>query len=577
MRIDFFTFFKDLKNYRLNFLKKDLIAAFSVALFAIPQSIAYAALAGLPPIAGIFSAIFGTIFTSVFCSAKHMVSGPSTGVSILLQTALADVLYNFYGPNFTEDQLLYVLMHLVFMVGIIQMAAGLFNIEKILQFISRSVIWGYFIGVFFAIFINQLFPLFGVSSIQGDRSVLVRGIHFLGMVQSFNWIALLLGLFCFVFLFVFRKKSPLLPIPLFMLIAASIIAFFLPGQVDLLSLNGIKLEKGFIDLDFPFVSLAIVVEAFPSAVAIALLGIFEVFSTSRGLGAKTGENTKINQEVFAIGLSNTALSFIHGAMPASGSISRSLLNLRLGAKSRFSALFSGIFVGFGVYFAYPLIGNIPLTALAALLIAMIPSIIDTEKVKICLKATTGDAVVFILTFISCLIFRLDIAFFIGIVISVIFYLKNAADPHMVEYSFNPKGRLVAINSNEREMKRIRIIGIGGELFFGVADFFQQTLQTIAEDPFVRVIVLRLNGVYHVDASICFTLLRLHEYLITTNRYLVITGITPDVLTVFERSSFLQKIGKDNLFLTDEGNPQLSTWKGCLRAKDLITSEIEDND
>ena len=204
-----------------------------------------------------------------------------------------------------------------------------------------------------------------------------------------------------------------------------------------------------------------------------------------------------------------------------------------------------------------------------MLISTVLGIVDFKQVSISLKSTRGDFLAFCLTFICCFFFRLDIAFYIGIVISIAFYLKKAAEPHLQEYAFNTKGRLVTISSKDSD-RRVRIIGYGGELFFGVADFFQSTLQAIAEKPSVQVIILRLNGVYHVDASICFALLRLSEYMKATNRHLIITGVTQEVLDVFKSSSIYQTIGSENFFLTDDLNPQLSTWLGCLKAKEFLS-------
>ena len=125
---------------------------------------------------------------------------------------------------------------------------------------------------------------------------------------------------------------------------------------------------------------------------------------------------------------------------------------------------------------------------------------------------------------------------------------------------------------------MRIVGYAGELFFGVADFFQKTLQTIAEEKSVQVIVLRLNGVFHVDASICYALLNLAEYMQATDRHVVITGVTEEVLEVFKKSTIYEQLGKENFFLTDDIKPQFSTWKGCLRAKELMqTSTVKKED
>jgi SulP family sulfate permease len=153
--------FKYLRGYRWKYFKDDIFASFSVTLLTIPQSIAYSMLAGLPPIAGIFSAIFGTVFVGAFGSSKHLIAGPTTAVAILLQTSISNIMYNYFANvSGVEREILSlnILCYIVLIIGIIQIIFGFFNMGKILQFVSRSVILGYFSGVIIAILVNQLYP-----------------------------------------------------------------------------------------------------------------------------------------------------------------------------------------------------------------------------------------------------------------------------------------------------------------------------------------------------------------------------------------------------------------------------------
>jgi SulP family sulfate permease len=181
----------------------------------------------------------------------------------------------------------------------------------------------------------------------------------------------------------------------------------------------------------------------------------------------------------------------------------------------------------------------------------------------------GDGFVFLLTMISCLIFSLDVAFFIGIVISILFYLKRAAVPHLVEYAFDSSGRLIVVSGNKLMHRKVRIIGISGELFFAAVELVQNTIRKVIKDPSVEVIILRLNKVYHVDASMCFAILRLYDYLKSTSRHLIISGVTEEVWQIFEKSGVIKQLGSDNVFLSEEIKPQLSTWRAAMRAKDLL--------
>jgi SulP family sulfate permease len=579
--VTFFPFL-DLKSYSLKTFKDDILAAFAVALLTIPQSIAYAMLAGLPPIAGLFSAIIASFFVGAFGSSNHMIAGPTTTIAILLQTSIVDVMYNFYPLATAEEQsiiALNILTHIVFLMGFLQILFGLLNMGKILQFVSRSVILGYFAGVVVAIIVNQMPAFLGISISSESQVVIFKLWDLLKHLNEINIPTAVLGLVAILILSLMRKNFPRLPNALIMVVIISSLAYFFNQEywkIGNLKLHFFSLrDLGIVDFpkityQFPFLSIDILNKIFPAAIAITLMGILEVFSVARTVAVKSGQNINSNQEIFAMGVGNTLLSFISGAMPASGSISRSLFNYKNKGKTRLVSILSAVFVVLLILFFFRFIQHISLVALSAILIVLVPAFLDYRQMKLCFKVTKGDGIVFSLTMISCLVFSLDIAFFIGIFMSVATFLNKVAVPHIVEYAFNPAGRLVVVSQKENVGRKVRIIGIAGELFFGSVDLFQNILQEIARDPDVRVIVLRFNNVYYMDASICATILQLNDYFKQTNRSLLISGVSEEVWHVFEKAGIIKNLGEENLFLTDEAQPQLSTWHACIRARDIVS-------
>lgn len=568
---------KDLKGYQFSFLKNDILSAISVSLITIPQSIAYAILAGLSPGAGIFSAIFGTIFVGFFGFSKYFIAGPTTAIAILIQTTVADTLFDYF-PNAVglerEVLSLHILCHIVLIMGILQIIFGFFNMGKILQFVSRTVILGYFFGVVIAIIVNQIFPFFGISHSNLSGPVIFKLRYFFMNVQNLHLATLLLGLISLIILIFLRKKYPKVPSPFLMIILISTAAYLLNRYFfqknHIFSLNDLKITTfPFLHFKMPVLSFKIINIIFPSALVITMLGILETFSVAKTLAIESGDDINYNQQIFSFGITNIILSFFGFSMPASSSMSRTIFNYKSGAKSRLSSIFCGFFILFIITFGWKLIGYIPLVALSAILIAIVPTLLDYKHIKFCFVVTKSDAVVFLLTMLSCLVFSLSIAFFVGIIISIILYLKKAAIPHVVEYAFNTSGRLVIISKKQKKYRRIRIIGIAGELFFANVDLVKNTIQKATKDPYVKVIILRLNNVYHLDASMAFAIMQLHKYLRKTGRYLLISGITQEVGKIFMKASIMKKIGIENLFFTDETNPQLSTWNACMRARELI--------
>ena len=561
----------ELSGYSFSLFGKDLGAATSVALLTIPQSIAYSLLAGLPPTAGIFSAIFGTIFSAAFGSSRYLVSGPSTGVAILLQSSLAEALQTI--PNPTEAQTLYLLAQLVLLVGIIQIVASFLNVGKALQFVSRPVLLGYFSGIAFAIIVNQLFYFLGITG-GGKQPILLKAASIIAQITAWDWASALVGGIAFATYLVLKRAFHAMPYPsLLTLVVAGAAAwgvYFLSG-IQVATLRDYSAVTHMAPYwELPAVNWHALNQLFPAAVAIAFLSMLEVFSISRHFAAVSGKPILVNQDVFGVGMANFALAFISGTMPASGSATRTALNYQVHAQTRIAALGSGLFTAIILFFCWPLVQQIPLAALAALLIATAPTLVNGREIGLAFRATREDAWVFALTLGSCLIFDLDVAFFIGIAISLATYLRKSSVPHLVEYAFNSKGRLVTVNPKNRVNRKIRIIGIGGELYFAAADVFQAALQSIAGDRSLEVIVLRLNNVYNMDGSMCLAIAALNDLLKSEGRHLIISGLTEEVWRVLHRAGLVKQIGLDNLYFTDESNPQFSTWKACARAQELLT-------
>jgi SulP family sulfate permease len=573
--ISFAPFTAELRGYSLPSFRQDVLAALAVALLTIPQSIAYSLLAGLPPTAGLFSAIFGSILTAAMGSSRQLIAGPSTGVAILIQTAIADILANYFetvtGPA-KEALTLHILTQIVLIMGILHIGAAFFNVSKLLQFVSRPVVLGYFAGITVAIAVAQVSYLFGVPS-AGGGTLVSKAIFFVAHLAETNGAALVVGLSTLGVLLFFRRHLRNWPDALFAILAACLIAMaFHRGNSEfrVQTIQDLHLAAQPIpQLTMPLIDFSLINKVFPAAVAIAFLAVLEVFSISRNFASRSGQTVQINQDVFGLGLGNTVLSLVTGAMPCSGSMTRTSLNFRMNAQTRLAAVFSGLFTAVILYFCWPLVELIPLAALAAILIATLPTLTNIQELKLCFRATREDAWVFLLTFLSCLIFSLEIAFFIGIVISIATYLKKSSEPYLVEYAFNAKGRLMVVSPKEDVHRKVRIIGIGGELYFAAADFVQNAMADVVEDSNVEAVVLRLNNVHHMDASMCLALMRLHELLKAKGHYLIISGLTEEVWRVFHRAGLVKQLGVDNLYFTDESNPQFSTWKACLRAQELI--------
>lgn len=590
-------FKKDFERYSWNSLRSDLLAGLAVSMLTLPQSLAYALVAGLPVSTGLYAAIFSSIIVALFGSSRHLIVGPSNAIAILIQGGISSVLFTYYrdvtGPE-REMLVLQILTQLMLLVGAIQILAAFLKLGRLTHFVSHTVIIAYVSGVALALVINQLFPLLGMAVPVDVSSLYERSIYILSHLQAMHWPTALIGVTCLLFLLGIKRIDRKMPAGAIMLAIVAISAYFFNyfynyfGAQEYQFLNWSHIESlvkniavvgdtqgdGFIPkLSWPYFNPGIMNNLLPVAFAIALLSAMEATSTAKSIAASSGQHLATNQEIFGLGLGNFVSSFI-GAMPISGSPSRSSLNYENGSKTRLAAIFNSLFVYLLIVAFGFLISHIPVTAFAALLIASAGNIVNFKQLFLCLKATRSDSFVLVLTLLACLFLSLDIAFYIGVALSITLYLKKAAIPQLVEFTVDEAGVLHSIDHQQQhEPRKIRFIKVEGELFFGAADLFQNTLKSITEDDTTtRVIILQLKNARDIDATACLALQQLYDYLKNSGRHLIGCGITHQIWDVLSDSGMIELIGKNNLFIFDERHPHLSVQKAFLRAYDLTKVE-----
>ncbi|MEI8365693.1 MAG: SulP family inorganic anion transporter [Parachlamydiaceae bacterium] len=592
--ISLLSFKKELSGYTWSTFSQDTIAAFSVALLTVPQAMAYALLAGLPLSAGIFAAIYSSIIASIFGSSRHLIVGPSNALAILVQAGTAEILFTYYrgleGAD-REIMALQILTQLTMLVGIVQILAAGCKLGRLTQFVSHSVVIAYITGTLLAVVVNQLFTFLGVPGNSGGQSIYDRAFYLATHLGQIHWPTALVGAGCLTLLITLKRLDKAIPAPVITLVLAALAVHILgrypvsfisadAAQQDhwqnvMLVGNTGRLNDLIPNVAFPYFDMGLMNSLLPFAFAVALLNIMETSSVAKTLAASSGQRLSVNQEIFGIGLGNLLSSLI-SAMPVSGSASRSGLNYSLGAQTRVAAVMNAAFVGLIIFSFSFLIMHIPLAALSALLLVTAFTILQPRQFFLCQKATTSDAFVLWTTLLSCIFLSLDVAFYVGVIISITLYLKKASIPQLVEYNVDDSGELQTVDfTTTHEHKLIRVIKVEGELFFGAADLFQTTLKTIAEDDIsTRVIILQLKNARDIDATVCLALQHLYGYLKSSGRHLVACGMTQQIWDVLSDSGLVEQIGKENLFIFDERRPHQHMAKALHHARYLAAQSTE---
>lgn len=591
--ITLFSLRKDFVGYSFEAFKQDMTAALTVALLTVPQAMAYSLLAGLPLSAGLFASIYSSIIASVFGSSRHLIVGPSSAIAILVQAGTAEILYTYYrgveGPA-REMAAMQILSQLMLLIGIIQIFVAGCKLGRLTQFVSHSVVIAYIAGTAIAVVVNQLFPFLGVDNIAGSYSIYEKGVYLATHLSEIHVPTAIVGLVSLAMLVGLRRIDKRIPAPviamLFAALAVHVLSNYSIGPVLiegdlqeysrgvlLVSHTG-RLSELVPPFAFPFFDMGLMNHLIPVAFAVSLLNMLETASVAKSLAGDSGQRLSTNQEIFGIGIGNLLSAFI-GALPVSGSASRSGLSYALGAQTRAAAIMSSLFVAVIIASFNFLIMHIPLAALAALLLVTAAYIVQPRQFFLCAKSTNSDAFVLWITLLSCIFFSLDIAFYIGIVISITLYLKKSAVPQLVEYDIDDEGELHAPElSKENECRTIRVIKVEGELFFGAADLFQTTLKAIAEDDTnTKVIILQLRNARDIDATTCLALQQLFRYLKKSGRHLVACGMTQQVWDVLSDSGLVEQIGKEHLFIFDEKNPHGHMLRALHHAR-ILADEPE---
>ncbi len=559
---------REFRSYKRENLRPDLTAAATVALVSIPQAIGFALIAGLPPLMVVMSVVVGGFVAALLTSSHHVVFGPTNSISIIL----AATIYSFAGLALGPAQ---IALLLAFLIGAIQLGAGLAKMGDLTQFISRSVVIGYSTAIAILLIASQLPHLAGVTDVNRGAglfgSLLDAAVHLLH--GDFLPYAAAMGALTFLIFEAIERFFPRAPAEFIGLLLVALASQYL--HLADLGIPTIKDEgalaaavPSFVGMPLGATDLTVIPALLSAALAMAILGMLEAIAISKTLATRSGQRVDANQELISMGAANVTNS-LFGAMPGSASFARSATNFQTGARTQAAAVMSSGIVLVALLFFSPLINYLPVPSIAAVLLRVGWRMIPREQIFLARRSTRADAIVFWVTVTSALFLKLDAAIYVGVGTSLALFLRKAAKPTLIEYTFNDSGNLAAMaDKAERKHAQISIIHVEGELFFGAAEIFQSQVRALAEDDDIKVFILRLKNARHLDATTVMALLELNDYLQRTGRKLLISGISEEVERVLRNSGAMERIGAENVFPA-EINPTISTKRALQRATELL--------
>lgn len=544
--------FETARHYNLHKFRKDILAGMTVSVVEVPQAMAYALLAGVPPQYGIYSSVIQGVIGALLSSSEHMTTGPTNTQSLLIASAVTRIA----NPTADPGTYLRLVFALALMKGLIQLAFAAARMGAMVRYVSRSVIVGLAGGAGVLIVVGQLSRVFGLDvshaphRLAGAFGEVEKFVH---AFDGFNPRALAIaGLSAAIMLGV-RAISKLLPGALLAVVAGAVTVAAMGWTPRELALVG-ELPRAFPHFAVPRVSWSEAESLFGGAMALALLGMLESVSIAKSIAAHSGERISANQEFFAQGLKNAISSFFQ-CMPGSGSFTRSALDYAAGAETRFAAVFNAVFVGVLFWLGAGWAKFIPLASLGAVLMVIGLGLIDWRYVPRMFRASRPDAVVCAMTFAAAMVLPLEFAIFLGVFLNLALYLRTASRLHLSEMvrrgddggTFHERP-IVDKHTGERQ---VVFLQLEGDLFFGVADELEDRLIALVNSG-MRVVIIRLRRTHSIDATILGVLERFTKDMHDRPAHVVLCGVKPDLMSVLRSYGLLQQIGPDNVFPTGGG-------------------------
>jgi SulP family sulfate permease len=531
------------RAYAPDNLRPDLIAGLTVAIISLPQAIAYALVAGLPPQMGLYAAITIPIVAALGGSSSQVQSSPTTAISLLVLSSLSATL----APNTSRFILAAGL--LAVLAGLVQLVMGLARLGILVNFVSDAVIVGFAAGAGVQIAAGELRHLFGLSF---SSSTLFETLQQLTLhLAQTNLPTLALGLGTLVVMVVVRALKPKWPAPLISLVAASAVLAALRLDAAGVKVIG-ALPQSLPPLaPLPLFDLPFVAQLAPGALAVAALGLIQTMAVARTRAVQTGEWVDNNQEFVGQGLGNIATGVLSG-YPGSGSISCSAINAEAGARTPLAAILSGIFTLVGMLALAPLGAYLPRAALSGILIVVGYAMIDRRRMRHMWRSSRSDAVIMLVTLLGTLFLRIDFAVLAGILMSLAAYLLKTSAPRVQTVLPDATFRHFVPHPNKLACPQLAIMDILGDLYFGAVSHIEQAIRRHrAAYPSQRFLLLRMQSVNYCDISGINMLQSVVRAYREQGGDVFFVRVHEPVLQLMQASRFYDQLGADH-FLSEDG-------------------------
>jgi len=520
-------------------LRADFLAGLTGAVIVLPQGVAYAFIAGLPPEYGLYTAIVTPVIAALFGSSHHLISGPTAAISIVVMSVVSSL---GYAPGIA---FIAATMMLTLLAGLIQLGLGLLRLGTLVNFISHTVVIGFTAGAAVLIGTSQIKHLLGVK-IDSGLHFYEELLQLASALPDLNPHSLAIGVFTLLSAMVIRKFWRSAPYMLLAMLLGSLFCLLLDGASQGVKLVG-ALPGTLPPFAVPTLDAESISRMLSGAFAVALLGLIEAVSIARSIAIRSGQQIDGNQEFIGQGLSNIVGS-LFSCYAGSGSFTRSGANYDAGARTPMAAIFAALLLVIILLLVPDMTAYLPLPAMGGIVLLIAWNLIDFKHLFGLAKAHRNEAITLIVTLLATLLAELEFAIYIGVFLSLAFYLRRTSRPRLtliapLERENGRYLRNVQRYQNE-QCPQIQILRVDGSLFFGSLEHLQKQLQQqLAMQK--GAVLLVAKGVNHIDLAGAQLLQAEVKRLERQGRAVLISSLKGYVRDELEAMGQLQIIGAEH--------------------------------
>jgi SulP family sulfate permease len=526
------------RGYGRGQLAGDLVAGLIVGIMLVPQAMAYAMLAGLPPVVGLYASVFPLVAYALLGSSRHLAVGPVAMVSLIV-VARCSAVAKPGTPEYVQAAMLLALL-----VGLLQVAGGLARLGFLVNFLSHAVISGFTSAAAILIAASQLKHLLGISLPAGESfPALIRGL--LGSLPSTHGATLLLGLASVAALATMKRLVPRFPGAMVIAVLGTLVVYLL--RLDRQGIQTVgSVPSGLRMPAVPAVSLGAVRILLPAAVTIIFVSFIESFSIAKLIGTRERYKINANRELGALGLANLTSS-LFGGYPVTGGFSRTAVNYEAGAKTPLASLVTAAVVLVTLLLLTPLFRYLPKAVLAAIVIVAVAGLVDVKTARRLFAVKVPDGLVLVLTFGTTLFVGVEAGVLGGVAFSLLQFVWRSAHPHAAELGYLPQEdvfRNINRYPDATTWPQALILRIDASLYFANMAFLEGHLrERLHEKPGAKWIILDFAGVNDMDAVAIETLERLMAEYGQHGVRLAIAGAKGPVRDLMARAGWTPEQGK----------------------------------